>query len=148
MIRVGQDYVGAGVDRRQGCFLGFGRVGPGVDIRSTVFDLVVGVADAENKAFHLPRHVGKIEARERRDAPRFGRQRSQNACCELNFLLSRTLDSIIRTRPEYDYDFRKDYLSWHIHYHLGADEKRGLARFMELLRRHGRGPLTEPRFVM
>ena len=59
-----------------------------------------------------------------------------------------TLDSIIRTRPEYDYDFRKDYLSWHIHYHLGADEKRGLARFMELLRRHGRGPLIEPRFVM
>ena len=59
-----------------------------------------------------------------------------------------TLDSIIRTRPEYDYDFRKDYLSWHIHYHLGADEKRGLARFMEFLRRQGRGPLTEPRFVM
>ena len=43
-----------------------------------------------------------------------------------------TLDSIIRTRTEYDYDFRKDYLSWHIHYHLGADEKRGLAKFMEL----------------
>jgi chorismate dehydratase len=59
-----------------------------------------------------------------------------------------TLDSIIRTRPEYDYDFRKDYLSWHIHYHLGADEKRGLARFMELLRRHGRSPLVEPRFVI
>jgi chorismate dehydratase len=58
-----------------------------------------------------------------------------------------TLDSIIRTRTEYDYDFRKDYLSWHIHFHLGADEKRGLARFMELLRKHGRGPLFEPRLV-
>src|SRR5438445_13080823 len=39
-----------------------------------------------------------------------------------------TLDYIIRTRTDYDYDFRNDYLSWHIHYHLGADEKRGLAR--------------------
>ena len=59
-----------------------------------------------------------------------------------------TLDSIIRTRTEYDYDFRKDYLGWHIHYHLGSDEKRGLARFMELLRRHGCGPVHEPRFVV
>jgi chorismate dehydratase len=58
-----------------------------------------------------------------------------------------TLDSIIRTRTEYSYDFRKDYLGWHIHYHLGADEKRGLAKFMELLRRHGCGSVFEPRFV-
>ena len=59
-----------------------------------------------------------------------------------------TLDSIIRTRTEYDYDFRKDYLGWHIHYHLGSDEKRGLAKFIELLRRHGCGPIIEPRFVV
>jgi predicted solute-binding protein len=59
-----------------------------------------------------------------------------------------TLDTIIRTRTEYDYDFRKDYLSWHIHYHLGSDEKRGLARFIELLRKHGAGPIYEPRFVV
>jgi chorismate dehydratase len=58
-----------------------------------------------------------------------------------------TLDSIIRTRTEYTYDFRKDYLSWHIHYHLGSDEKRCLAKFIELLRRHGCGPIFEPRFV-
>ena len=58
-----------------------------------------------------------------------------------------TLDSIIRSRTEYDYDFRKDYLSWHIHYHLGADEKRGLAKFMELLRKHDMGPVYEPKFV-
>jgi len=58
-----------------------------------------------------------------------------------------TLDSIIRTRTEYDYDLRKDYLSWHIHYHLGSDEKRGLAKFMELLRRHDCGSVCEPRFV-
>ena len=59
-----------------------------------------------------------------------------------------TLDSIIRTRTEYDYDFRKDYLSWHIHYHLGSDEKRGLVKFIDLLRRHGCGPIFEPRFVV
>ena len=57
-----------------------------------------------------------------------------------------TLDHIISNRPEYDYDFRKDYLGWHIHYHLGDDEKRGLAKFMELLRKHGFGPVYEPRF--
>ena len=58
-----------------------------------------------------------------------------------------TLDSIIRDRAEYDYNFRKDYLGWHIHYHLGSDEKRGLAKFIELLREHGFGPIYEPRFV-
>src|SRR5216110_2357310 len=58
-----------------------------------------------------------------------------------------TLDSIISSRVEYDYDFRKDYLGWHIHYHLGADERRGLAKFMELLRKHGLGPVHEPQFV-
>jgi chorismate dehydratase len=59
-----------------------------------------------------------------------------------------TLDTIIRERTEYDYEFRKDYLGWHIHYHLCADEKRGLTRFAELLRQHGLGPVYEPRFVL
>jgi chorismate dehydratase len=58
-----------------------------------------------------------------------------------------TLDTIIRTRTEYDYDFRKDYLGWHLHYHLGEDEKRGMAKFVELLRRHHGGPVYEPKFV-
>jgi chorismate dehydratase len=58
-----------------------------------------------------------------------------------------TLDYIIRTRTEYDLDFRKDYLGWHIHYHLGTDEKRGLARFAELLRKHGLGPVFDPNYV-
>ena len=58
-----------------------------------------------------------------------------------------TLDAIILNRKEYDYQFRKDYLSWHIHYHLGSDEKRGVAKFIELLRKHGLGPVYEPRFV-
>jgi len=59
-----------------------------------------------------------------------------------------TLDTIIRTRTDYTYDFRQDYLGWHIHYHLGTDEKRGLARFSQLLRQHGPGPVYEPRFVV
>jgi predicted solute-binding protein len=59
-----------------------------------------------------------------------------------------TLDSIISSGTGYDYNFRKDYLSWHIHYHLGADEKRGLAKFIELLRKHQLGPVVEPRFVV
>ena len=58
-----------------------------------------------------------------------------------------TLDHIIRTRTEYTEEFRKDYLGWHIHYHLGADEKRGIAKFMELLRKHGFGPVYEPKFL-
>jgi predicted solute-binding protein len=58
-----------------------------------------------------------------------------------------TLEYIIRSRPEYDYNFRKDYLGWHIHFHMATDEKRGIAKFVELLRKHGRGPVFEPRFV-
>lgn len=58
-----------------------------------------------------------------------------------------TLDHIIRSRTEYTEDFRKDYFGWHLHYHLGADEKRGIAKFSELLRKHGLGPVFEPRFI-
>lgn len=58
-----------------------------------------------------------------------------------------TLDYIIRTRTDFDLDFRKDYLGWHIHYHLGSDEKRGLGRFAELLRKHGIGPVFDPKYV-
>lgn len=58
-----------------------------------------------------------------------------------------TLDYSIQHRSEFDLEFRKDYLSWHIHYHLGADEKRGLAKFIELLRKHDMGPVFDPKFV-
>ena len=58
-----------------------------------------------------------------------------------------TLDYIISSRTDFDYAFRKDYLGWHIHYHLGMEERRGIARFIELLRKHGLGPVYEPRFV-
>jgi len=58
-----------------------------------------------------------------------------------------TLDYIISSRTEYDFEFRKDYLGWHIHYHLGAEEKRGIAKFIELLRKHNRAPVFDPRWV-
>jgi chorismate dehydratase len=58
-----------------------------------------------------------------------------------------TLDYVIETREEYDEDFRRDYLSWHVHYHLAADEKRGIAKFCELLQKHGLGPVYEPKYV-
>ena len=58
-----------------------------------------------------------------------------------------TLDHLIRTRTEYDLEFRKDYLGWHIHYHLGTDEKRGIAKFAELMRKHGLGPVYDPVYV-
>jgi chorismate dehydratase len=59
-----------------------------------------------------------------------------------------TLDHIIRDRTEYTEAFRRDYFGWHIHYHLGTDEKRGIAKFVELLRKHGFGPVYEPTFVL
>lgn len=59
-----------------------------------------------------------------------------------------TLEHIVSDRKEYTREFRQDYLGWHIHYHLGTDEKNGIARFMELLRKHGLGPVHEPRFVI
>lgn len=58
-----------------------------------------------------------------------------------------TLDYIIASRPEFDREFREDYLAWHIHYHLTEDEKRGIARFVELLRKHSGQPVYEPHFV-
>lgn len=58
-----------------------------------------------------------------------------------------TLDHIIRTRAQFDLDFRKDYLGWHIHYYLGEDERKGLQRFIELLRKHYHQKIYDPRFV-
>lgn len=58
-----------------------------------------------------------------------------------------TLDHIIRNRTEYTEDFRKDYFGWHIHYHLGSDEKCGLKKFIELLRKHNPGTIHNPKFV-
>ena len=59
-----------------------------------------------------------------------------------------TLEHIIASRTEYDRAFRKDYLGWHIHFHLGSDEKRAVARFIELLRKHQEHPVHDPVFVV
>ena len=59
----------------------------------------------------------------------------------------KTLDTIIETREEFDVDFRRDYFEWHIQYHLGEDEKRAIAKFCELLRKHNLGPVFEAKFV-
>ena len=58
-----------------------------------------------------------------------------------------TLDYVISSRPEFDLEFRKDYLGWHIHYHLGTDEKRGIARFADLLRKWGERPVFDAKYV-
>jgi predicted solute-binding protein len=58
-----------------------------------------------------------------------------------------TLDYLIETREEYDEDFRRDYFEWHIHYHLASDEKRGIAKFSELLKKHNLGTIYEPQFI-
>ncbi len=59
----------------------------------------------------------------------------------------KTLDYVIGSREEYDEDFRRDYFEWNIQYHLGDDEKRGIAKFSELLKKHSLGPVFEPKFV-
>jgi chorismate dehydratase len=59
----------------------------------------------------------------------------------------KTLDYLIETREEYDEEFRRDYLGWHVHYHLASDEKRGIAKFCELLQKHGLGPVYQPKYV-
>lgn len=58
-----------------------------------------------------------------------------------------TLDHIIANRTDFDFNFRKDYLTWNLHYHLGTDEKEGIRRFIELLRKHGPGPVYDPKYV-
>lgn len=59
-----------------------------------------------------------------------------------------TLDYIIDHRPEYDREFRRDYLGWHIHYHMGADEKRGVERFIGMLRKHNWRAVYPPRYIV
>ena len=58
-----------------------------------------------------------------------------------------TLDEIIESREEFDKDFRRDYFEWHIHFHLAEDEKRGIAKFCELLRKHHLGPVDRKSVV-
>jgi chorismate dehydratase len=57
------------------------------------------------------------------------------------------MEQIIHSREEFDEAFRRDYFEWHIHYRLADDEKRGIAKFCELLTKHGLGSVFEPKFV-
>ena len=103
-----------------------------------IFDLGLAWMEMTNLPFvyavwALRRGMENKELRqELRDAKRFGME---------------TLDGIIETREEYDEDFRRDYFEWNIHYHLAEDEKRGITKFCEFLRKHNLGPVFEPKFV-
>ncbi|MFP6903379.1 MAG: MqnA/MqnD/SBP family protein, partial [Verrucomicrobiia bacterium] len=57
------------------------------------------------------------------------------------------LAQIIADHPDYDAVFRQSYLGGHIHYDFGDPEKAGLARFIELLKKHGDQSVYEPIFV-
>ena len=57
------------------------------------------------------------------------------------------LSEIIATHSDYDADFRQAYLGGHIRYNLGAREKAGLNKFIELLGTHGNQPVFKPVIV-
>jgi chorismate dehydratase len=81
----------------------------------------------------LRRGIDNLELRrELREAKQFGVE---------------TIDAIIETREEYDEDFRRDYFEWNIHYHLATDEKRGIAKFCDLIRKNNLGTVYPPKFV-
>ena len=112
--------------------------GSGATSEHEIFDLGLAWFEMTSLPFifavwALRRGVENQElCRELRDAKKFGLD---------------TLDWIVRNRTEYDYEFRRDYFDWHIHYHLGEHGKRAIARFAELLQKHGLGPVYEPRYV-
>jgi len=103
-----------------------------------IFDLGLAWSEMTNLPFvyavwALRRGIENQDLRrELRQAKRFGME---------------SLDHIIETREEFDEDFRRDYFEWHIQFHLGEDEKRAIAKFCELLRKHDLGPVFEPQFV-
>lgn len=103
-----------------------------------IFDLGTAWTELTNLPFvyavwALRRGIENTELRrELRQTKRFGLER---------------IDHLIETRAEFDEDFRRDYFEWHIHYHLAEDEKRGIARFCELLEKHRLGPVYPPQFV-
>jgi predicted solute-binding protein len=59
----------------------------------------------------------------------------------------RELETILRTRTEFDEPFRRTYLTRHIRNEMGPAEKAGLARFVELLRKHVDRPVHDPRYA-
>jgi predicted solute-binding protein len=57
------------------------------------------------------------------------------------------LDRLIATWPAYTPEFRKRYLTENVRFGLGPDEKRGLARFSDLIARHELGRVHPVRYV-
>jgi len=57
------------------------------------------------------------------------------------------LEAIIAARRDYPAEFCREYLTRHIRFELGAEEKRGIEEFAARLRRLGNGPLYPPRYV-
>jgi predicted solute-binding protein len=57
------------------------------------------------------------------------------------------LEAIIAARRDYPAAFCREYLTRHIRFDLGAEEKRGIEEFAARLRRLGNGPLYPPRYV-
>ncbi len=57
------------------------------------------------------------------------------------------LPRLIAGRPEFDEPTRRTYLTERIRYRLGPREKLGIAKFVELLRRHTARPVFAPRFT-
>lgn len=59
----------------------------------------------------------------------------------------REFDEVVRSAPGFDEAFRREYLTRHVRNLLGPGERAGLARFVDLLRRHVGGPVYPPRYV-
>jgi chorismate dehydratase len=111
---------------------------PGVTSEYNIFDLGAAWYELTKLPFvfavwALRRGIeNKDLCRELREAKKFGME---------------TLEYIIHSRKEYDEAFRRDYLGWLVHYHLADDEKHGIAKFAELLQKHGLGPVYEPKYI-
>ena len=59
----------------------------------------------------------------------------------------RDFETLVRQREDFDLEFRRNYLTRSVTFELGEPEKRGIARFAELLRRHALGPVFSPNYV-
>ncbi|MCC7373588.1 MAG: menaquinone biosynthesis protein [Verrucomicrobiales bacterium] len=59
----------------------------------------------------------------------------------------REFDDLVRETAGFDEDFRRRYLTEHVTSHLGDTEKAGIAKFVDLLRRHQPEPVHLPEYV-
>lgn len=56
-------------------------------------------------------------------------------------------EALIRESTAFDEGFRREYLTRHTHHALGPEDKAGVARFVELLRKHGSERVYDPHWV-